>query len=91
MPPASCTDDASPQHWLGVNFASCFDDGGMAALGRPPLDLVFVVDISGSMSCSFDNDTTGGGSWGSSWNVDDSKSKLGVAKRCALCPLEATP
>lgn len=70
------------QHWLGVNFASCFDDGGMAALGRPPLDLVFVVDISGSMSCSFDNDTTGGGSWGSSWNVDDSKSKLGVAKRC---------
>lgn len=71
------------QHWLGVNFASCFDDGGMAALGRPPLDLVFVVDISGSMSCSFDNDATAGGSGWGSWSVDDdSKSKLGVAKRC---------
>jgi len=62
------------EDWLGVNFRSCYDDAGMSKLGRPPIELVLVLDISGSMSCGFEE--------GYGWGCDPSKSKLGVAKRC---------
>lgn len=71
--------------WLGVNFISKLDDSGIRENGRPPVDLVLVVDISGSMSCAFenDNDDTTGGGW-ASWRSASSpeKTKLGVTKRC---------
>ena len=37
------------EDWLGVNFRSCYDDAGMQKRGRPPIELVLVLDISGSM------------------------------------------
>jgi len=61
------------EDWIGVNFQSCYDDIGMQKCGRPPIELVLVLDISGSMSWGFDN---------SSWGNDPAKSKLTVAKRC---------
>ena len=37
------------EDWIGVNFQSCYDDIGMQKCGRPPIELVLVLDISGSM------------------------------------------
>lgn len=74
------------QQWLGVNFVSKYDDDGLLALGRPPIELCLVVDISGSMSSSFDNDSSdGGGGWGS---YNSANSKLEVAKRCVKAILQ---
>ena len=73
------------QQWLGVNFVSKYDDNGLVTLGRPPIELCLVVDISGSMSCSFDNDSDGGGGWGSH---NSANSKLEVAKRCVKAILQ---
>lgn len=58
---------SNPQPWLGLTFASSYDDIGMQEIGRPSMDLCFVVDISGSMCWQFDHES--------------SDSKLAVAKR----------
>ena len=67
----AATDGAAP--WLGVSFATKYDGNGMAAHADevPSLDIAVVLDISGSMGCSF-----GDG--------DSDQSKLEVAKRCLL-------
>lgn len=62
-------------HYLSVNFASNLDNSGILTHGRPSLDLVFVVDISGSMSIGFGHEYPRPGS-------QSDTSKLGVAKRC---------
>ena len=62
-----------PQHWLALQFASRRDGAGMAAVGRPPLRLMLVIDISGSMSWQLEGDDEGG----------PRVSKLEVAKQCA--------
>jgi hypothetical protein len=71
------------EQWLGVNWQSRYDSAGMAALGRPDLDLVLCVDISGSMGCAFDNDAHGHGfgGWGSS-SYGGPGCKLKVAVSC---------
>merc|ERR1711871_580048 len=66
------------EHWLGVHFVSNLDDDGMRRLGRPPVEIIFSLDISGSMSCAFAND--GEFRWGVAQDV--ASSKLGVAVRC---------
>ncbi|KAK3262878.1 hypothetical protein CYMTET_24370 [Cymbomonas tetramitiformis] len=63
--------DADGQHWLGMQPFSRFDGDGMKALGRPPLDVVIALDISGSMGMGF-----------KSSNIFESK--LSVAKTCLL-------
>ena len=65
--------DERGDSWLGVSFASCLDGvRGMRAHGRPPLDLVVVVDVSGSMSCQFAASGQGYGG----------DTKLDIAKLC---------
>jgi len=64
------------EHFVGVNFCSKYDGAGIEQLGRPKLNLVAALDISGSMSNSFD-----GGA-----NKD---SKLKVAKECLLIILSS--
>lgn len=61
--------DADGQHWLGMQPFSRFDGDGMAAIGRPSLDIVIALDISGSMSIGFKSSST-------------FESKLSVAKTC---------
>jgi hypothetical protein len=73
------------EHWLGVNWQSRFDGPGMAAIGRPDLDLILCVDISGSMGCAFDNDADGGGGFGGGWGSSSyggPSCKLKVAVAC---------
>lgn len=48
---------------------------------RPTMNLVFVVDISGSMGSRFANDATDSGGW-SYGGVPRDETKLGVAIRC---------
>jgi len=70
--------------YVAVNFQSRFDDDGMSLHGRPGVDIVFVLDISGSMGMSFTTDAdarTGGRGWSHS-PIDRENSKLGVAVRC---------
>jgi hypothetical protein len=38
--------------YLGVQFASCFNGGGMQKMQRPPLNLVVLLDISGEWAPS---------------------------------------
>jgi Ca-activated chloride channel family protein len=56
--------------FLKLEFASKHD-GTLTSIERPHVDIVFVVDISGSMGESFPNDT-------------DRRSKLEVAKDCIM-------
>lgn len=42
--------------WLGVQWASKYDGTGVARHGRPPLSVVMVLDISGSMSMALEGD-----------------------------------
>eukprot|EP00009_Paramoeba_aestuarina_P002688 CAMPEP_0201515550 /NCGR_PEP_ID=MMETSP0161_2-20130828/7086_1 /ASSEMBLY_ACC=CAM_ASM_000251 /TAXON_ID=180227 /ORGANISM="Neoparamoeba aestuarina, Strain SoJaBio B1-5/56/2" /LENGTH=419 /DNA_ID=CAMNT_0047912405 /DNA_START=31 /DNA_END=1287 /DNA_ORIENTATION=- len=53
---ASCPDPFSgkEEHFLCVGTASKYDGGGLRKLGgRPPVGLVFVLDVSGSMGGTF--------------------------------------
>ena len=73
-----------PETWLGCQFTSRFDGEGFKENTRPPLSLVLVLDISGSMSCAlergtFDNSFARGSYDGS---------KLEAAKRSLLAILE---
>mmetsp|Transcript_47909 Transcript_47909/g.154961 ORF Transcript_47909/g.154961 Transcript_47909/m.154961 type:complete len:631 (-) Transcript_47909:91-1983(-) len=64
------------EHWLSLQFASKLDGPGMAAHGRPPLSLVLLLDISGSMGCTLEGD-------------DEARStKLDAAKHCILAILD---
>lgn len=54
--------------FMRVDFASSLD-GNLTKFNRPPLDIAFVVDVSGSMSSNFPDDA-------------DRRSKLQVAKEC---------
>jgi uncharacterized protein YegL len=56
--------------YLRVDFTSILD-GNITDEDRPCLDLVFVLDISGSMMTNFTND-------------EDKRSKLEVAKECII-------
>mmetsp|Transcript_5799 Transcript_5799/g.8761 ORF Transcript_5799/g.8761 Transcript_5799/m.8761 type:complete len:725 (-) Transcript_5799:170-2344(-) len=55
--------------YLRVNFLSRYDGSGLEEIGRPSLEVSFVLDVSGSMSCSFPD-------------PNDRRSKLAVAVDC---------
>jgi len=55
---------------MRLDFASCLD-GTMNITKKPPLDVVFVIDTSGSMQESFPDDP-------------DRRSKLEVAQNCMM-------
>eukprot|EP00466_Bigelowiella_natans_P006578 jgi/Bigna1/88160/estExt_fgenesh1_pg.C_280194 len=46
------------EYWSSVAFASKFNGAGIKKYGRPPVDLVIVVDTSGSMDSEFNSATT---------------------------------
>ena len=54
---------------MRLDFASKLDGDGIVKHGRPSLDLSVMLDVSGSMSMSFQDDR-------------DSRNKLNVAKEC---------
>jgi Ca-activated chloride channel family protein len=56
------------QQWVGMSLNSVYDGKGMEENGRPNLNLVVVLDISGSMGMQFSEDC--------------SDQKLDVAKKC---------
>ncbi|XP_065828395.1 uncharacterized protein [Oscarella lobularis] len=60
--------------WLGMTLNSKFDGAGMTEYGRPDLNLVVVLDISGSMGSSFSDDLSSG----------CLMSKINVAKKCLI-------
>ena len=69
---------ADGSSYLGVSFASGLDGTGMIqARDHMRLRLSLVLDISGSMGCSFD----GGGGFGGGFGFGG-PSKLDVAKQC---------
>lgn len=70
--------DGAGKVQIGVSFSSKYDGKGLAAYPDevPALDVAVVMDISGSMGCSFDNDAGGFGQSGQTVST-----KLDVAKR----------
>ena len=44
------------ERWMALAFSSGYDGAGMA-MGRVPLRLALVLDVSGSMGCRFDTDS----------------------------------
>eukprot|EP00294_Goniomonas_avonlea_P009694 CAMPEP_0114572566 /NCGR_PEP_ID=MMETSP0114-20121206/18371_1 /TAXON_ID=31324 /ORGANISM="Goniomonas sp, Strain m" /LENGTH=215 /DNA_ID=CAMNT_0001759807 /DNA_START=14 /DNA_END=658 /DNA_ORIENTATION=+ len=81
LPQFSTAVSPSPQTgisetFLAVSLTSKFDGSGMAKYGRPALDLVFALDISGSMGSRFQF---------ADGAEEQNSSKLEVAKRCLLC------
>jgi len=56
--------------FMRIDFCSKFD-GTLQPADRPPIDVSFVLDVSGSMGCGFPDDP-------------DRRSKLDVAKDCLL-------
>jgi Mg-chelatase subunit ChlD len=64
------------EYFMNVCLNSCYDGQGMAQLGRPNLQLLLALDISGSMGSHFrgGDENHGGGS----------KSKLAVAVECII-------
>ena len=77
---ATATDPLSGvrEDFLSLSFSSKFNGAGMKVHTRSPLSVCIVLDISGSMGSSFDNDGGGNHSWGR----NNPNSKLGVARRC---------
>ena len=75
-----------PEHWLSVQMASRYDGDGFQSHARPPISLMLVLDISGSMSSALEDES---GSSGRSWmfHTAPGKSKLDAAKRCLLAIL----
>ena len=71
--------DKSNEPWLCMKLKSKFDGAGMDKHQRPDLNVVLVIDISGSMASlmSTDLNTTVGG-----------ESKLDAAKKCMLAICE---
>ncbi|XP_065174672.1 uncharacterized protein LOC135804677 [Sycon ciliatum] len=65
------------EHWLGMNLNSMFDGKGMEKHGRPDVNLVIVLDISGSMSTAMSNE-----SGLSMFNQQAGNSKMAAAKKC---------
>lgn len=45
------------EYWMSVNFVSKFDGPGIQKYGRPVLNLVVALDISGSMFNNFEGET----------------------------------
>ena len=74
------------EHWLSCQFASKFDGPGMAVHGRPPLSLMLLLDISGSMGCTFTGDEPDEPRPGAA--RAPAKTKLDAAKACILAILE---
>lgn len=69
IPHTMSTPQYVPQNmFMKIDFSSCLD-GNITAATRPPLDVVFVLDVSGSMGSPFPDDS-------------DHRSKLAVAKNC---------
>lgn len=67
---SSSTSSNSGEIAMKIDFSSNLD-GNLTPTSRPPIDAVFVLDISGSMSSSFPDDI-------------DNRTKLQVAKECIL-------
>eukprot|EP01125_Pyxidicula_operculata_P012346 TRINITY_DN4052_c0_g1_i1.p1 TRINITY_DN4052_c0_g1~~TRINITY_DN4052_c0_g1_i1.p1 ORF type:complete len:676 (-),score=152.50 TRINITY_DN4052_c0_g1_i1:123-2150(-) len=65
----------SLEHYVAVGLNSKFDGDGIRTLDPRPLNLVILLDISGSMSSPFSLSDTG---------VESRKPKLEVAKTCIL-------
>ncbi|KAJ5067096.1 calcium-activated chloride channel regulator [Anaeramoeba ignava] len=63
------------EYFLSLATKSKYDGEGIQEIGRPKLNCVIVLDISGSMSCSFT---------GEYHNVESHSSKLEIAKRSLL-------
>jgi hypothetical protein len=69
--------------YLGVQFLSALNGSGMRRITRPPLSVVLVVDVSGSMGQAFQNDESSEPGGRPLWTASDpANSKLGVAKKC---------
>jgi len=66
----NCNTIRSQGTFMRLDFASCLD-GTMNITKKPPLDVVFVIDTSGSMQESFPDDP-------------DRRSKLEVAQNCMM-------
>jgi hypothetical protein len=65
-----------PNVYMRLDFNSKFDGNEqLVKQSRLPLDIIFVLDISGSMSCGFPDDS-------------DRRSKLAVAIECLLKTLQ---
>jgi len=60
--------------FVGCSINSKYNGEGMRLHGRPDLNIVLTLDISGSMGCSFDGEYFG----------SSSESKLEGAKKCVL-------
>lgn len=68
----------------GVSFASKFDGAGLFTHAEevPAMDVVVVMDVSGSMGCAFSNDNS---NQGNPWRpVPGAMSKLDVGKRAMV-------
>ena len=73
------------QHWLTLNFNSNLDGAGLSNNGgRPDLNLVVALDISGSMEDGFQDDNTEELDEDAFPNYDPSNSKLEIAKKSLL-------
>lgn len=66
--------DGTDDPFLSLSFASKYNGPGIVSLGRPSVCVSVVLDVSGSMSCTFEDDV-------------DRQSKLEVAKQsiAAIC------
>jgi hypothetical protein len=77
------------ENWIGLNFQSCYDGEGVAALrAQVRLRIAIVLDVSGSMGSVFDNDRGDGGGKRFNFSSQGSQagraSKLTKAKECLL-------
>eukprot|EP00742_Colponemidia_sp_Colp-10_P004683 GILJ01004994.1.p1 GENE.GILJ01004994.1~~GILJ01004994.1.p1 ORF type:complete len:710 (+),score=139.63 GILJ01004994.1:113-2242(+) len=80
-------DESSREAYVGVAFHSKYDGEGMKEHGRPNLDLVVTLDISGSMNTLFevDQDEGAASAFGAGQTLHPKRqNKLQVAKECLL-------